>query len=98
MSGRILHQIEDVVPLQRIATREDKYGHLHGGNFIDQVLGFGGSQLARVSQRSSGGATVCASQVARLGSFPYGEERTLFEVGIPCQKSSHPTMGKTSNT
>src|SRR5664280_1599948 len=53
-----------------VAPGQHEHRDLHGGDFVDQALGFGGAQFQRVARRLGAGATVHAGKIAGLGRLP----------------------------
>jgi len=78
----ILDQIKNVGALQRVAAGEYKNRGFEGGDFIDQTLGFIGTQLKRAANRLSASPAMDTRKVACLGRFPNHDERPLVKIQI----------------
>ena len=73
-------EIEQVRPLDGIASSEHKDRDLHRRDLVDQLLALIGAELHRTSIRLRRGAAVHACQIAGLRHLPDGDEWALVEI------------------
>lgn len=74
------NQIEEIRPLDRIPAGQHKGRDFERRDLVDQMFAFIGAQFQRIAIRLRGCAAVDASEIARLGYFPDGNEWPFVEV------------------
>jgi hypothetical protein len=73
-------QLEQVRPLDRVASSENKYRDSQCGNLVDQALSLGRAEFHGMSIRLRRSSAMDARQVAGLRNFPNGDEWALIEI------------------
>ena len=81
-SGRmsVADQLEQIGPLDGVASCEHENRDLQSFNLIDQVLALICAEFHWVAIRLCGGAAMHTCQIAGLRHFPDGDEWTLVKV------------------
>ena len=78
---RVAEQLEQVGPLERVATGEDHHRRAgEAGDLLNEGLGFRGAQLARIGLLLRRGTAMLADQVAGLGDLVVEHQRTAREI------------------
>ena len=81
--ARLREQVEEIAPLQRIATGEhDVRRTLAGCKTLEETMAFSRRQLARVRIGNRFGTAVVARKVAGAGHFPIHPQRALVDEPV----------------